>query len=122
MTDPPLPACERGKFLHHALIHRPLEGNDQLGKILHRLPAPTDELRLVATAGVSDVDLAVIAGEAYREPFLSLAAIAPLPGAPGDGARNVVDQPVPDFADLLDRADAGFLIEFAPGRLPGILP
>src|ERR1700676_1466029 len=116
-----LAACETGKFLHHALIDRPFERNDQVWKVLHRLPTPADELRLVAAAGTGDVDLVVLADEANRVPFLPLAAIAPLPGAPGNGARNVIDQPVRDLAELLDRADAGFLIEFALGRLPGIL-
>src|SRR5260221_2182751 len=119
MTDTLL-AREAGKFLHHALIDRPLERHDQSRKILHRLPAPADEFRLVAAAGAHDVDLGIPAGEADREPFLPLPAIAALPGAPGDGARNVVDQPVGDFAELLHRADAGFLVELALRRRPGI--
>src|SRR6266404_1802014 len=57
-----LAAREAGKFLHHALIDRPLERDDQLGKILHRLPAPGDELRLVAAAGTGDVDFGILAG------------------------------------------------------------
>src|SRR5712675_1212986 len=97
----PLAAHEPGKFLHHALIDRPLERNDQLRQVLHRLPAPTDELSLVAAPRVRDVDLAILAGEAHGEPFLPLPAIAALPGAAGDGARNIVDQPVGDFAELL---------------------
>src|SRR5437879_375418 len=74
---------EPGEFLHHPLIDRPLERDDQLREIFHRLPAPADELGLVAAAGVGDVDLAVLAGEAGREPFLALAAKAALPGAAG---------------------------------------
>src|SRR5205085_4938669 len=87
----------------------------------HRLPAPGDELRLVAATRAGDVDLVVLAGETNRIPFLPLAAVAALPGAPGNGAGNVVDQPLRDLAKFLDRADAGFLIEFALGRLPRIL-
>ena len=34
---------------------------------------------------------------------------------------NVVDQPVRDLAKLLDRADAGFLVQLALGRFPCIL-
>jgi hypothetical protein len=76
----------------------------------------------VAAAGIGDVDLVVLAGEANREPFLPLAAIAALPGAPGDGAGNVIDQPFRDLAELLDRVDAGFLVEFALRRFPGVFP
>src|ERR1700737_3589654 len=115
-----LTAREPGKFLHHALVDRALERNDQVGKILHRLPAPADELRLVA-AGARDIDFGILPGETNRVPFLPLAAIAALPGAAGNGAWNVIDQPVRDLTELLDRADAGFLIEFALGRRPGIL-
>src|ERR1700761_5937341 len=77
-------AAQAGELLHHALIDRALEGHDQLGEILHRLPAPVDELRLVtAAARTRDVDLGILAGEAHGKPFLSLAAVAALPGAPG---------------------------------------
>src|SRR3979490_308707 len=110
---PKLAARQLRKFLHHALVDRPLERHDQVGKILHRLPAPADELRLVAAAGAGDIDLGVLTGEANRVPFLPLATIAALPGAPGPGARNVVGQPVRDLAELLDRANAGFLVELA---------
>src|ERR1700722_50680 len=115
-TSGALAPREPGKFLHHALIDRPLEGNDQVGEVLHRLPAPADELRLVTAAGARDIDFGVLTGETHRVPFLPLAAIAALPGAPGDGARDVVDQPVRDLAELLDRADAGLLVELALGR------
>src|SRR5436190_14275708 len=120
-TEAVLLARELGELFHHALIDRALERHDQFRQVLHRLPAPGDEFRLVAAAGLGDVDLGVLAGEARREPFLPLAAIASLPGAPGHGARNVVDQPVRDLAELLDRADAGLLIEFALGGRPGVL-
>src|SRR5450432_3178144 len=74
---------EPGKFLHHALVDRPLERHDQVGKIFHRLPAPVDELRLVAAAGARHIDFGIRTGETDRVPFLPLAAIAALPGAPG---------------------------------------
>src|SRR5262245_10470571 len=67
------------------------------------------------------VDLAVLAREAHRVPFLPLAAIASLPGAPRDCARDVVGQPAGNLAELLDRAHAGFLIELALGGFPGVL-
>src|SRR5258708_29583413 len=108
-----LVAREAGKFLHHALIDRPLERHDQFREILHRLPAPADEFGLVAAAGARDIDLGIRAGEADRKPFLTLAAIAALPSAPRHGARNVVDHPVGDFAEFLDRSNAGFLVKLA---------
>src|SRR5579872_131966 len=112
---------ERRKFLHHPIVDRALEGDDQFREILHRFPAPADELGLVAARRVLDIDLAVLAREAHGEPFLPLAAIASLPGAARYRARDVVGQPVRDFAQLLDRADAGLLIELALGGFPGIL-
>src|SRR5277367_2980755 len=120
MTHAKLAPRKADKFLHDAFIDRPLERHDQLGKILHRLPAPIDELGLVAVAGIGDVDLRILAGEAHREPFLALAAIAAFPGASGDGAGDVVDEPVGDLAELYDRADAGFLVKLALGGFPGI--
>src|ERR1700682_3196235 len=114
-------AREFRKLLHHALIDRALERNDQVGEILHRLPARADEFRLVAAAGAGNIYLGVLAGETNRKPFLPLATIAALPGAPGHGAWNVVDQPIRDLAEFLDRADAGLLIQFALRGSPGIL-
>src|SRR4051812_13130317 len=72
-------AREPGKFLDHPFVDRPLERDDQLGKVLHRLPAPVDEFSLVAAAGIRHVDFMVLAGESHREPLLALAAIASLP-------------------------------------------
>src|ERR1700756_5547873 len=112
---------KRQEFLDHALIDRALERHDQPGEVLHRLPAPADELGLVPAAGACDIDLIVLAGEAHREPLLPLAAVASLPGAPGDRARNIVGEPLADLAELLDRADAGLFVELALGGLPTIL-
>src|SRR6516225_11883993 len=113
--------CKGRKFLHYTFVDGTLERYDQLREILHRLPAPVDKLGLVSASGACDIDLGILAGEAQGEPFLPLAAVAPLPGTPGDGARNVVDQPLGDLAELFHGADVGFLIEFALGGLPGIL-
>ena len=55
-------------------------------------------------AGMRDVDLAVVAGETQRVPFLLLAAVFAVPGLPDDLARNVVGQPFRDLAEALDRA------------------
>src|SRR5215470_2656426 len=117
-------SCPRkpGELSHHPLIDRPLERDDQLRKVFHRLPAPADEFGLVAAAtGTLDIDLAVLAGEPRREPFLPLAAIAALPGAASHGARDVVDQPFGDLAELLHRSDAGLFIKLTLGRVPGVL-
>src|ERR1700728_5358236 len=116
-----LVARELRKFLHHALIDRAFERNDQVGKIPHRLPAPAHEFRLVAAARALDIHLGVLSDKANRIPFLPLAAIATLPGASGNGSWNVIDQPVRDLAELVDRAHAGFLVQFSPRGGPGIL-
>src|ERR1700756_906215 len=118
----PLTTRELGKFLDHALIDRALERHDQVRKIFHRLPTPIDEFGLVPAAEARDIDLGILAGKTNRVPFLPLATVTALPRPAGNGARNVIDQPVGDLAELLYRTDAGFLIEFALRRLPGILP
>src|SRR6185503_14066422 len=74
-----------------------------------------------AAAGAGDVDFGVLAGKAHREPFLPLPAVAALPGAACHRAWNVVDQPIRDLAELLHRADAGFLVKLALGGFPGVL-
>src|SRR6516225_10356364 len=99
-----LSAGELRKLPHHPLIDRALERNDQLGEVLHRLPAPVDELGLVATpAGACDIDFGVLAGKAHRKPLLPLAAIAALPGPACHRARNVIDQPVADLGEPFHR-------------------
>src|SRR5215469_14546462 len=79
---------ELRKFLHHAIVDRALERNDQLWEIFHRFPAPAHGLGLVAPWRMLDIDFAVRAGEAYGGPFFRLAAIASLPGAPRHRARD----------------------------------
>src|SRR5262249_8518556 len=114
-------AGQFGKFLHNALIYRPFERNDQFGKVSHRFPAPADELGLVPAARACNIDFGILPRETHRNPFLSLSAIASLPGAACHGARNVIDQPVGDLADLFNRANAGLLVKLALGGCPGIL-
>ena len=72
----------------------------------------------MCAAGMFDIDLVLRAGEAQREPFLLLAAIFALPGLADDFARNVVGEPVRDFAETLDRADIGLFAQFAQRRRP----
>src|SRR6185312_541611 len=74
-----LAGSEARKFFHDALVNLTLEWNDQGREVLHRLPTPAHKFRLMAAAGGCHIDLAVVAGEPRREPFLPLAAIAPPP-------------------------------------------
>src|SRR5499426_2751246 len=111
-ADEPL-VGELRKFLDHAFVGLALERHDQAGNIFHRLPAPFDELRLVAAGRVLDVDLAVLAGEAQGKPFLRLAAIFAVPGLADDLPRDVVGEPLVDRRQMLDRADVGLLAQFA---------
>src|SRR5262245_32061401 len=75
----------------------------------------------MAAGGMRDVDFAVLAGEAQRIPLLALPAIFSAPGLADDLAWNVVAELVLDLAELLHRADVGFLVELAQGRTPRIL-
>src|SRR5436190_1614177 len=84
------------------LVDLALERDDERWKVAHRLPAPGVEFRLVAAGWMDDVDLAFVAGEAQRVPFLRLPAILALPGLADDLARDVVGEPVLDLAELLD--------------------
>src|SRR5262245_24410276 len=93
--------AEARELLHHPLIGLALERHNQVGKVFHRLPAPFDEFRIVAAARMCHVDLAVVAGEAQREPFLLLATVLAIPGLANDLARNVVAQPLVDRAQAL---------------------
>src|ERR1700690_318628 len=73
-----------------------------------------------AAAGMDDVDLAFLAGEAQRVPFLFLPAVFAAPGLADDLARNVVREPVGDLAELVDRTNAGLLIKLAQRCLVGV--
>src|SRR5579862_7237587 len=99
------------EFAYHAFINRAFERHDKVRDILQRLPAPGGKFRLLRAGGMSEVDLALVAGKAHREPFLSLAAVFALPSLADDLARDVVLQPVGDFAQPLDGTDIGFLVQ-----------
>src|SRR5215475_7628077 len=109
------------ELLHHPLIDLALERDDQRGQLFQTLPTPRGEFRLV-TRRVIDVDLAVIAREAHREPLLCLSTIFALPGLADDLARDIVAEPVRDLGKLLDRANIGLFVEFAQRGWPGLLP
>src|SRR5580692_8448737 len=106
------------EFADHAFVDSALERHDQVRNVLHRLPAPGREFRLRGASGMGEVDLALVAGEAHREPFLGLAAVFALPRLADDLARDVVLQPVGDFAQPLDGTDIGFLVQLAQRRRP----
>jgi len=65
------------------------------------------------TVGVDDVDFTLRPGEAQRKPLLRLAAILAVPSFANEIARNVVFEPLGDFAEPFRRANAGFLAQFA---------
>ena len=75
----------------------------------------------MAAAGIVDVDFTFLAGKAQRIPLLLLAAIFALPCLFCDLAGQIVSEPLGDFAELLDGADAGFLVELAQGRFVCVL-
>src|SRR5215469_939220 len=105
---------------HHLLIDLALERDDQCRQVRHRLPAPGEKLGFVTVGRMQNVDLALVTGEAYRVPFLALAAVFAAPRLAYDLARNFVRQPPLDLIETLDRADAGFLVELAQRRSPGV--
>src|SRR5690606_35510527 len=113
--------AKAGELAHYAFKDRALERHALAWQDMPLLPATAHELGLVAVARVLDVDFAVAAREADRVPLLALATITPFPDAPGDGARDIVGQPLGDFAELFHRAGAGFLVKLAHRRRPGIL-
>src|SRR5271170_7155504 len=108
------------EFADHALVDRALERHDKARNVLHRLPAPGGKFRLLGAGGVGEVDLALVAGKAHREPFLGLAAVFALPRLADDLARDVVLQPVGDFAEALYGTDIGFLVQLPQRGRPSL--
>src|SRR3954452_4349743 len=107
--------------IHHAFIDGSLERNDEVRKVRHRLPAPLDKFRLMSAGRLEDVDLAVVAGEAQRVPFLRLSAVLTLPGLLRDLLRQIVVEPIGNLSELLHRGDVRLLGEFAQRRRPRVL-
>ena len=71
--------------------------------------------------GMRDVDFTLLTCETQRIPFLLLPAILAAPGLTDDLAGNVVDEPLLDLAELLDRSDVGFFMQLAQRRRPRVL-
>src|SRR5579862_1213224 len=106
------------EFADHTFVNRTFERHDKARNVLHRLPAPGRKFRLLRAGRMAEVDLAFVAGKTHCEPFLSLAAILALPGLAHGLARDVVLQPVGDFAETLDGLDIGFLVQLPQRRPP----
>ncbi len=82
-----------GEGRHNLFIDGALEGNDEAGQILHRLPFPGVELGRVATRWRVDGDLAFVTFEAEGKPALRLAAILALQPDADQVFRQVVIDP-----------------------------
>src|SRR6266849_2782087 len=89
-----------------------LERHDERRQIGRRYPFPRVELGMPG----SEVDVAILAGEAHGEPFLHLPAIAPVPGAAGGALRYVIAQPLRAFGEELGLVGADLLLELAQRR------
>ena len=76
----------------HLLVDGPLEMDDQAKQVINRDPAPLVEFGGVA--GWREIDLAVVALKAHREPQLPLATITSAPGFSEQVRRQVVGVPV----------------------------
>src|SRR5579872_4401126 len=106
---------EPRKFLRHSAINLAAEWHDKIGDAIEALPAPGVELGRLAVALRQRIDLAVIAGEAHREPFLALAAEFGEAMLRTQILRKFVGEPV-GFAEIADIADAGLFPQFAHHR------
>src|SRR3546814_18363066 len=78
-------------------------------------PAPGVELRVRGR----DVDVAVLAQEAQREPALLLATVAALPDLADARRRQVVAQPVAALGENLRLVGPDLLVQLAQRRLLG---
>ena len=89
---------ELGEFLDDPLVGRPLERHDQVGQRFQSAPSAIRRIPACGRRPVRDVDLAVLAGEAQRVPFLLLAAIFAVPGLADDFTRDVVGAAIPSIS------------------------
>jgi hypothetical protein len=114
-------SCELCEFFHDLFVDLALERHHEVGDVAQRFPAPSGKFRFVRAVRMDDIDLAVLSGEAQREPLLRLTAIPALPCLANDIAGNVIVEPLCDFTEAFDRADVCLLAEFAKRRAPRIL-
>src|SRR5579883_639280 len=82
------------KLLRHFAIDLAPERHHQIGNAVEALPAPGVEFGGLAVALGARIDVAVIAGEAQREPFLALATEMAEPVRRAVIGWEVVDEPV----------------------------
>src|SRR4029079_16894821 len=105
--------AERGNYPE---VHLALEGHDEVGDLGKRHPLPLSELGLVAGCRIN-VDLALLAEEADREPLLILSDVAPAPGLADEVRRQVVAQPTACLTEDFYRAYAALLDQLAKCRI-----
>src|SRR5690349_9433256 len=101
------------ELLEHAFIDRALERDDEARDLAGLDPSPGGKFGM----GSGDVDVAVRAGEAHREPFLSLASPPAAPEPPLQLGRQVVVEPALCLADELGLGRADLLLELPQRRL-----
>ena len=105
-------------------VHCPLERQDELRNVGHRLPAPGRKLGLVMTAGgMRDVDRGSAPTKRSAEPSLCLPPrYCPPSASPSPALANLVREPFVDLAEALDRADAGLLVSSRSAACHGSSP
>jgi len=96
-----------------------LEGDDQLRKLPGLDPFPFAKFRVLRR----NIDIAVVTQEAGQVPVLVLSFPLATPKLAAKLFRQVVLQPFGTIGDSFDevRRNAGFLLQLAKRRLPGIV-
>src|SRR5579883_2312819 len=102
------------KLRRHFPVHIAPERHDQIRDAVEALPAPGIELGRLAVALGAWIDLAVIPGEAQREPFLALAAEMAEPVRRAEIGWEVVREPV-GLGEIAGVCHASLLPQFACG-------
>lgn len=94
-----------GAFTQDVDIELPLEGHDQVGKLIKSSPPPGLKLRVLR----GHVDFCVATHEAHHEPFLLLSVPAPAPCPSSEIGRQVVDEPAFHLVEDVDVIGADLL-------------